>query len=96
MTHIDARALEKMIGISLSEDEALALQKQLTSIFAYVEKITEFTCKGPDVFADTQNSEVIVHEDTLRECTYAQEILEGAPTKERTYIAVPKYIGDQV
>lgn len=96
MTEINARALEKMIGISLSEAEADALQAQLTTIFTYVEKIKEFSSDAHVQFADVREIETIVHEDVVSESGCAQEILKGAPLKERTFIAVPKYIGDRV
>ncbi len=96
MTTINAKNLEKMIGISLSDEAADKLQAQLTTIMNYVEKITEFSGDKPEYFADKRVSTTITHEDKACDCDAAQALLAGAPLKERTYIAVPKYIGDQV
>lgn len=96
MTPINARALEKMIGISLTDNEAEELQSQLTTILAYVEKIREFSCDAHEQFADVQEIDAIIHEDIISDSVCAKDIIAGVPLKERTYVAVPKYIGDRV
>lgn len=87
---VDHIALLARLG--LTDDERSSLRGELESILAYVENLAEVDTGNVDATASTVENAAPVRADQVTNENRAEELVSGAPDRDRTYLRVPKIL----
>lgn len=93
----DIHTLSELARITLSEDEENALATDLEKILAYVDTLEELDTSSVEPTSHVLQIENVFREDTAREQSTADEVLNCLPEarREGRFFKVPKIIEDQ-
>ena len=96
MKREDIEHLAKLARIAVTESEADALAKDITSILGYVSEIEEITgnAEGEKIvgaLCNVMREDKDPHEPGI----YTEDLLNAAPEREGQYVVVKKIIGDK-
>ena len=96
MKREDIEHLAKLARIAVTESEADALAKDITSILGYVSEIEEITGnaegeKKVGALCNVMREDKDPHEPGI----YTEDLLNAAPEREGQYVVVKKIIGDK-
>lgn len=87
---VDHIALLARLG--LTREEAMRLRGDLDSILAYVDKLGALDTREVEATAHVLDLPTPLREDRAVNPEAAEEMVRGAPDRDRTYIRVPKII----
>jgi aspartyl-tRNA(Asn)/glutamyl-tRNA(Gln) amidotransferase subunit C len=82
--------LEKLSRLQLSDNERLAIQKDLGNILTMVDKLNELDTDGVEPLVYISEEENILREDVIRNQVSREEALKNAPNQDGAFFRVPK------
>ena len=85
--------IAELARISLGPEEEKKIQKDLSSIFEYIEKLKEVDTKNVEpsfqFMSESFNQEgFLLRKDEARDCENSKELIDLAPENEKGYIKV--------
>ena len=84
--------IAKLARISLSEEEADDLLKDMNSILDWVEQLNEVNTDFVEPLANISSSTLPQRKDEAKDINSSDEILKNSPDKLEGYFAVPKVV----
>ena len=84
--------IAKLARISLSEEEANDLLKDMNSILDWVEQLNEVDTDSVEPLANISSSILPQRKDEAKDINSSDEILKNSPDKLEGYFAVPKVV----
>ena len=84
--------IAKLARISLSEEEANDLLKDMNSILDWVEQLNEVNTDSVEPLANISSSILPQRKDEAKDINSSDEILKNSPDKLEGYFAVPKVV----
>jgi len=87
---VDHIALLARLG--LTDAERTALRGELEAILGYVEKLSSVDTSSVEATASTIDTPAPVRPDIVRNEDQAEQLVAGAPDRDRTYLRVPKIL----
>ena len=84
--------IAKLARISLSEEEANDLLKDMNSILDWVEQLNEVNTDSVEPLANISSSTLPHRKDEAKDINSSDEILKNSPDKLEGYFAVPKVV----
>jgi len=88
--------IAKLSRLSLSEEQAIKFQKQISDILGYINQLKEVDTDNvlptSHVISSMKN---VFREDKVKESLSQSEVLTNAPDKEDKFFKVPKIIKDK-
>ena len=84
--------IAKLARISLSEEEANDLLKDMNSILDWVEQLNEVDTESVEPLANISSSNLPQRKDEAKDINSSDEILKNSPDKLEGYFAVPKVV----
>jgi len=84
--------LAHLARLQFSDDEKAALQKDLQSMIAFVEKLNEIDTTGVEPLLHMSSNINVLRNDEVKNSITHEEALLNAPVKDDTFFKVPKVI----
>ena len=84
--------IAKLARISLSEEEANDLLKDMNSILDWVEQLNEVNTDSVEPLTNISSSTLPQRKDEAKDINSSDEILKNSPDKLEGYFAVPKVV----
>ena len=84
--------IAKLARISLSEEEANDLLKDMNSILDWVEQLNEVDTDSVEPLTNISSSTLPQRKDEAKDINSSNEILKNSPDKLEGYFAVPKVV----
>ena len=95
-TKIDIERLASLSGLSPSDSEMLAFERDMTELISFADRIKEFydgsLGKGP-FFVHSEKD--ILRNDECRESLSSDALLSASAEKQHGYISVPEILSDK-
>jgi len=82
----------KLARIEISKEEKDSLEKQLSKIIDYVDKLKELDVGSVEPLRDVGIVENIFREDKAKQSGLKEDILNNAPSRQQDYFKIPKVI----
>lgn len=87
---VDHIALLARLG--LTDEERTALRGELEAILGYVDLLSTVDTSAVEATASTVDEPAPVRADEVRNEDRSEELVAGAPDRDRTYLRVPKIL----
>lgn len=89
----DVQKLAALSSLQISDDEAVALQKDLGQILGYIDQLSEVNVDDVEPTYQVHSLETVVRADEIKDYGVShEELLKNAPQKVNDLIVVPKVI----
>lgn len=88
----DVRRIARLARIDVPEDDLAPLASELSSIFGWIEQLSEVDIDGVVPMASAADLTLPLREDKATSDTRRDDILANAPDTRDGYFAVPKVI----
>ena len=82
----------ELARLHLKPEESKKLQKDLSSILEYVEKLKAIDTQSVEPTSHVLNMENVFREDVVKPSTVRDEALEHAPSRDGKFFKVPKVV----
>ncbi|MEZ5008696.1 MAG: Asp-tRNA(Asn)/Glu-tRNA(Gln) amidotransferase subunit GatC [Chitinophagales bacterium] len=92
---VDGALIDRLAELSrleFNEAEKVEIQKDLTNILSFMEKLNEVNTDDVEPLVYINEAVNVVREDEVRDVLKHEDVLRNAPIKDDTYIKVPKVI----
>ena len=86
------RRIAKLARIAVTDEEAQALQGELSSILDWVEQLDEVDVSGVEPMTSVVHMEMKKREDAVNDGGYPDKVVANAPQKENHFFVVPKVV----
>ncbi len=93
--HVDndtVRKIARLARVRVTDDEASALQGELTNILQWVEQLDEVNTDGVEPMTSVVAMDTPERVDEVNDGGMADTIVANAPVREDHYFAVPKVV----
>ena len=84
--------IAKLARISINEEKAESLAKDLTNIFQFIEKLNKLDTKTVEPLTSIAETKLYLREDSIKDSNIRDQILENSPQKNKEFFVVPKVI----
>ena len=84
--------IAKLARIRLSENEAIELLKDMSSILDWVDQLNEVNTDKVEPLTNISSAALTQRKDEAKDINSADEILKNSPDKLEGYFAVPKVV----
>ena len=84
--------ISKLARISINEEKAESLAKDLTNIFQFIEKLNKLDTKDVEPLTSIAETKLYLREDKIKESNIRDQILKNSPQKNKEFFVVPKVI----
>ena len=84
--------IAKLARISINEEKAESLAKDLTNIFQFIEKLNKLDTKTVEPLTSIVETKLQLREDKIKESNIRDQILKNSPQKNKEFFVVPKVI----
>jgi aspartyl-tRNA(Asn)/glutamyl-tRNA(Gln) amidotransferase subunit C len=88
----EVRRLARLARLEFSDEEITRLQRELSRVLDYVDKLNEADTSGVPPMSHVLDLTNVVREDRLEARIGRDEALRNAPDTDGTYFRVPKVI----
>ncbi|WP_339051956.1 Asp-tRNA(Asn)/Glu-tRNA(Gln) amidotransferase subunit GatC [Candidatus Lariskella endosymbiont of Epinotia ramella] len=88
----DVNKIAKLVHITLSHDEAVSYQRELSSIFKMAQKLNEVDVEGIEPLVNTISNTLTARDDTAQQLDILHKIISNAPDAKYGCFAVPKVV----
>lgn len=88
----DVEYVAELARLSFSEEEKLALQKDLNSVLGYIDKLNELDTDDVDIIVNPYYIENKYREDEVQPSMDLKDVIKNAPQNLEEYVVVPKII----
>ena len=92
VTREEVKRIAKLAKLSLTEVEEINLQKELSSILDYMDKLNEIDTSGVEPLSHPIPVENVFREDKVEKSISREDALKNAPDATEEFFKVPKVI----
>lgn len=86
------RRIARLARISVSDDEAKAIQGDLSTILDWVEQLNEVDVEGVEPMTSVVQMNMKMRDDVVADGERPAEVVSNAPAKEEHFFLVPKVV----
>ena len=84
--------ISKLSRISIEEEKAKKLSKDLNSIFEFIEKLNELETSNIEPLTSIAETTLKLRKDKIESKTIREDILKNSPDKNKDFFVVPKVV----
>ncbi len=84
--------IAKLARISVNDDKAKFLEKDLNSIFKFIEILNKVDTDKIEPLTSIANTTLQLRKDEIKTKNIREEILENSPEKNKDFFVVPKVV----
>ncbi|MDG2187084.1 MAG: Asp-tRNA(Asn)/Glu-tRNA(Gln) amidotransferase subunit GatC [Hyphomicrobiales bacterium] len=84
--------ISNLAKISITEDETLKLQSEISSIIKWVETLNEVNTDDIEPMTNSLTNSLRMREDNVNDGNKIRDILLNSPTEDDNFFVVPKVI----
>lgn len=92
VTREEVKRIAKLAKLSLTEEEEINLQKEMSSILDYMDKLNEIDTSDVEPLSHPIPVENIFREDKVEKSISREDALKNAPDATEEFFKVPKVI----
>ncbi|MBU2446048.1 MAG: Asp-tRNA(Asn)/Glu-tRNA(Gln) amidotransferase subunit GatC [Bacteroidetes bacterium] len=92
VTQEEVKRIAKLAKLSLTEEEEISLQKELSSILDYMDKLNEIDTSDVEPLSHPIPVENVFREDKVEKSISREDALKNAPDATEEFFKVPKVI----
>jgi len=86
------KKISKLARISVSDQQASVLEKNLNSILSFVNQLNELNTEKIQLISTNSSQKLIMRDDVVKVSNQKEDILKNAPEKNNSYYIVPKVV----
>ena len=84
--------ISKLSRISIDEEKAKKLSKDLNSIFKFIEKLNELDTKNVEPLTSIVQKNLKLRKDQIKSKNIREDILKNSPENNEDFFVVPKVV----
>ena len=84
--------ISKLSRISINEEKAKKLEKDLNSIFEFIEKLNELDTTKIEPLTSIADTVLQLRKDEIKSPNIRDQILKNSPEKNKDFFVVPKVV----
>ena len=84
--------ISKLSRISLDDEKAKKLEKDLNSIFKFIEKLKELDTSKIEALTSIVETKLQLRKDEIKSKNIREEILKNSPNENKDFFVVPKVV----
>ena len=84
--------ISKLSRISINEEKAKKLEKDLNSIFKFIEKLNELDTSKIDPLTSISDTSLQLRKDEVKSQNIRDQILKNSPDENKDFFVVPKVV----
>ena len=84
--------ISKLSRISIDEEKAKKLSKDLNSIFKFIEKLNELDTKNVEPLTSIVQKNLKLRKDQIKSKNIREDILKNSPESNKDFFVVPKVV----
>ena len=84
--------ISKLSRISIDEEKAKKLSKDLNSIFKFIEKLNELDTKNVEPLTSIVQKNLKLRQDKIQSKNIREDILKNSPENNKDFFVVPKVV----
>ena len=84
--------ISKLSRISIDDNKAKKLVKDLNSIFSFIEKLNELDTKNTEPLTSIAETTLKLRKDEIKSENIREDILKNSPDKNKDFFVVPKVV----
>ena len=84
--------ISKLSRISVNEEKAKKLEKDLNSIFKFIEKLNELDTTKIDPLTSIADTVLQLRKDEIKSSNIRDQILKNSPEDNKDFFVVPKVV----
>ena len=84
--------ISKLSRISVNEEKAKRLEKDLNSIFKFIEKLNELDTTKTDPLTSVADTVLQLRKDEVKSSNIRDQILKNSPEDNKDFFVVPKVV----
>jgi len=84
--------ISKLSRISINEEKAKKLEKDLNSIFKFIEKLNELDTTKIDPLTSISDNVLQLRKDEIKSSNIRDQILKNSPEDNKDFFVVPKVV----
>ena len=84
--------ISKLSRISIDEEKAKKLSKDLNSIFKFIEKLNELDTKNVEPLTSIVEKNLKLRKDQIQSKNIREDILKNSPESNKDFFVVPKVV----
>ena len=84
--------ISKLSRISVNDEKAKKLEKDLNSIFKWIEKLNELNTDEVEPLTSISETTMRLRKDKITSKNIREDILKNSPKDNKDYIVVPKVV----
>ena len=84
--------ISKLSRISLDDEKAAKLEKDLNSIFSWIEQLNELNTDKVEPLTSILNESLRYRKDQIKDGKIRDKILKNSPQKNEEFFVVPKVV----
>ena len=84
--------ISKLSRISINEDKAKKLEKDLNSIFKLIEKLNELDTAKIEPLTSIADTVLQLRKDEIKSSNIRDQILKNSPEENKDFFVVPKVV----
>ena len=84
--------ISKLSRISIDDNKAKKLVKDLNSIFSFIEKLNELDTKNTEPLTSIAETTLKLRKDEIKSKNIREDILKNSPDKNKDFFVVPKVV----
>tara|TARA_B100000427_G_scaffold54198_1_gene41874 strand:- start:1239 stop:1526 length:288 start_codon:yes stop_codon:yes gene_type:complete len=84
--------ISKLSRISVNEEKAKKLEKDLNSIFKFIEKLNELDTAKIDPLTSIADTVLQLRKDEIKSSNIRDQILKNSPEDNKDFFVVPKVV----
>ena len=84
--------ISKLSRISVNEEKAKKLEKDLNSIFKFIEKLNELDTTKTEPLTSVADTVLQLRKDEVKSSNIRDQILKNSPEDNKDFFVVPKVI----
>ena len=84
--------ISKLSRISLDDKKAKKLEKDLNSIFKFIEKLNELDTSKTEALSSIVETKLQLRKDEIKSKDIREQILKNSPSENKDFFVVPKVV----
>tara|TARA_Y100000992_G_scaffold286335_1_gene238110 strand:+ start:308 stop:595 length:288 start_codon:yes stop_codon:yes gene_type:complete len=84
--------ISKLSRISIDDEKAKKLSKDLNSIFKFIEKLNELDTKNVEPLSSIVQKNLKLRKDQIKSKNIREDILKNSPENNKDFFVVPKVV----
>ena len=84
--------ISKLSRISIDDEKAKKLSKDLNSIFKFIEKLNELDTKNVEPLTSIVQKNLKLRKDQIQSKNIREDILKNSPENNKDFFVVPKVV----